>query len=165
MSADLHERARRLAIMWLVEDAPAADRDSLEAHLAECPACREHNRSLERVIGGLRALSATAGEPLVRATQLRVRRRAAELRLRQAAMRPFWIACAMVAASSLVLTPALWQVFAWIGNAVQLSTPILRAAFFVFWISPALAASALLLGCGSHLGRWRGSEFSRSGEA
>ncbi len=164
MSNDVHERARKLALRARIEGPATVDREWLEAHLSTCPACREYHESLDRALGAVRALAPTAGDALVRRTQVLVRQRAAELCGRNAMMRPLWIACGMVVLTSLVFTPLLWQVCAWIGRIAHLSELTWRAGFVLFWIAPALAASVLLLGSG-YVTRWREPQISIGGEA
>ncbi len=164
MSNHVHERACRLALSARVEELAAVDRDWLEAHLSACAACREYAEGLERALGGMRALAPTAGDALVLRTQLRVRQRAAELRARNAVMRPLWVASALVVLTSAAFTPLLWQAFAWMGRLANVSDLVWRSAFVMLWISPALAASYLLLASG-YAGRWREARTSAGGEA
>lgn len=163
MSNDIHARACKLALSARIEALAAADRDWLDAHLSACAPCREYSDGLGRVLGGVRSLAPTAGEALVRSTQLLVRRRAAELRARDAMMRPLWLASALVVLSSAVFTPLLWQAFAWMGRLAQLPEFAWRTAFVLLWISPAIAASFLLLASGSYLARWRQAHTSSEG--
>ncbi len=164
MSNDVHERARKLALRARIEGLAPGDREWLDVHLSECVNCREYGQGLEHTLGAVRALAPTAGDALVRRTQVLVRQRAAELRERDAMMRPLWIACGMVVLTSLVFTPVLWQICAWIGRVAHLSELTWRTGFVLFWIAPALAASVLLLGSG-YVTRWREPQISIGGEA
>jgi predicted anti-sigma-YlaC factor YlaD len=163
MSNHVHERACKLALSARIEGRlAAADRDWLDAHLSACAGCRDYSDGLERALGGMRSLAPTAGDALVRSTQWRVRQRAAELRARQAMMHPLWVASAMVVLSSVVVTPLLWQAFAWMGRMAQVSDLAWRSAFVLVWISPAIAASFLLLASG-YAGNWREARMSTWG--
>lgn len=164
MSNDVHARACKLVLSGRVEELAAPDRDWLDAHLSVCAACREYRERVELALGSVRSVAPAAGDVLVRGTQLRVRQRAAELRARDATMRPLRVACAMVVLTSLVFTPLLWQAFAWMGRLAEVSDLVWRAAFVLMWISPALAASYLLLSAG-YVARWREAQISARGEA
>ncbi len=154
MSADMHQRARELAMAARVEGIGERERLWLEAHLAECAGCADAHAALDAAIGALRAPSVMADSGLVRATQARVRMRAAELRQHAATMRPLWIATALVVAYALVTTAAAWQIFGLAGEWLRLTAMSSRLVFAVVWIAPAIGASLLLLACGSHRARW-----------
>ena len=155
MTEHLHQRARELAIDARVDEMPAADRQWLASHLADCDDCARFAASLDDAIAAIRLPEVMAGTSLVRATQNRVRARAMEIDAHRTAMRPLWIAVAMVGAWATVTTPLLWAAFAWVGAAFSLSNMEWRSGFFFAWIAPTLAASLMLLGSGSHRAHWR----------
>lgn len=158
--SDLHQQARKLTMTARVEDISEQDRGWLESHLAECAPCAQAAAALEAAIGSVRGAAVTADARLVRATQMRVRSRAAELQQQTAAMRPLWIASALVIAYAALSTAAAWQVFALAGEWFRLTALSSRLVFGFFWIAPAIGASLLLLGCGSNRARW--SFFAQS---
>ena len=150
-----HARARELALDARVEEISDADRQWLESHLALCSECTEFRSSLEKAIADVRFPPVMADTSLVRATQTRVRRRAIQLRSQSAAMRPLWIAVALVCAWATLTTPLLWGAFAWLGAVFSLSNLEWRTGFVFAWIAPTLTASLMLMGSGSHRARWR----------
>lgn len=157
-----HERAKELALAGRVEDLGTVERRWLDSHLAYCEACSEFAATLDAAVGAIRMPAVTASSALVQATRRRVRARAAELQAHEAAMRPLWIAVAMVCAWATLTTGALWTAFAWLGATYQLASMEWRIAFFFAWITPTLAASIFLLGAGA--GRSR-TAWARAGEA
>ena len=155
MTEHLHQRARELAMDARIDEMSATDRRWLALHLEECEDCSRFAASLDGAIGSVRLPEVMAGASLVRATQNRVRARAMEIDAHRTAMRPLWIAVAMVGAWATVTTPLLWAAFAWVGAAFSLSNMEWRTGFLFAWIAPTLAASVMLLGSGSHRTHWR----------
>ena len=155
MTRNLHQRAREISMAGRIDGISAGDRQWLDSHLAGCAECARFAASLDEAIGALRLPAVMADSSLVRTTQSRVRRRAAQLQASSAAMRPLWIAAGLVCAWATLTTPLLWAAFAWLGAAVSLSNAEWRTGFLFAWIAPTLAASLLLLGNGSHRARWR----------
>lgn len=155
MTRNVHQRAREFSMAGRIGELSAADRQWLDSHLASCADCARFATSLDEAIGAVRLPAVMADSSLVRATQSRVRRRAAQLQAHATAMRPLWIAVAMVCAWATLTTPLLWAAFAWLGAALSLSNAEWRTGFLFAWIAPTLAASLLLLGSGSHRARWR----------
>jgi hypothetical protein len=155
MTQDVHERARGLSMTGRIEDIAGEDRRWLDSHLADCTECSRFAASLDDAIAAVRLPAVTADATLVRSTQTRVRGRALQINLSRAAMRPLWIAAAMVCAWATLTTPLLWAAFAWLGAAFSLSNVEWRSGFLFAWIAPTLTASLLLLGSGSHRARWR----------
>jgi hypothetical protein len=158
-----HARARELMLDARIQDIHSRDGQWLDAHLASCAECSEFATSLDNAIAIVRLPAVMAGTSLVRATQMRVRHRAVQLQSQAAAMRPLWVAVAMVCAWATVTTPLLWAGFAWLGAAFSLSNIEWRTGFLFAWIAPTLTASLLLLGTGSHRARWRMALGQNSG--
>ena len=159
-----HERAHELALDARIEDLSAADRQWLHSHLAVCDECSRYSASLDEAVGAIRLPAVMADASLVRATQVKVRSRALQMRSQSAAMRPLWIAVAMVCAWATLTTPLLWAAFAWLGAVFGLTNLEWRTGFLFAWFTPTLAASLLLLASGSHRARWRNalSQFSEA---
>jgi hypothetical protein len=61
------------------------------------------------------------------------------------------LSCVLVAISSALSTPLIWQGFEWLGRWSQLPNPVWQVGFVVFWIAPTIAASLLFLAYGTHL--------------
>jgi predicted anti-sigma-YlaC factor YlaD len=151
MTRSEHERARELIASAGAEEVSLAERSWLRAHLQECGACREYQEAASRVVRELRAQPLAADSALVRATQMRVRSRALELRQQQERMWLVSLACVFVGLSAAVTTPLVWRAFEWMGERVGVSSPVWEASFAFFWTVPALVVSALLLARGTHL--------------
>ncbi len=145
-----HEKAREL-IACGAADLEGAEQTWLRSHLEGCESCREYAVSAEKLVRSMRAVPVAADRTLVRTTQLRVRARARELRQRQERMVFVAICCAVVAISSVITTPLIWQGFEWLGRWNRLPNPVWQVAFVLFWIAPTMAASLLFVAHGTHL--------------
>lgn len=155
MMANEHERARELSLAGRVDEIGAAERRWLESHLQGCEPCSEFAATLDAAVSSVRMPAVTASSALVQATTRRVRARALELQTREAAMRPLWVAVALVAAWATLTTGALWAGFVWLGTTYRLATMEWGVAFFFAWMAPTLAASIFLMGADSHADRIR----------
>jgi predicted anti-sigma-YlaC factor YlaD len=151
MTRSEHERARELITSAGAEEVSLAERGWLRAHLQDCGACREYQEAAGRVVRELRAQPLAADSALVRATQMRVRSRALELRQQRERMWLVGLACVFVGLSAAVTTPLVWRTFEWMGERVGVSSPVWQTSFAFFWMVPALVVSALLLAHGTHL--------------
>jgi len=157
MTRSEHDRARELIAL-----AGARDRDNdndlasgqrawLLAHLQACADCREYEEAAGRAVRALRSQPLAADPALVRATQMRVRARALELRRQRERTWLVCLSCSFVGISAAITTPLFWQAFEWMGAWAGVSNWVWQAGFAFFWIAPALVAGALLLGRGTHL--------------
>jgi predicted anti-sigma-YlaC factor YlaD len=162
MTRNIHDRARELIAL-----AGALDRDRdrdegrdladeqqqtwLLAHLQECAACRDYQEAAGRAVRAVRSQPLAADSALVRATQMRVRARALELRQQQERMWLVCLSCLFVGLSAAITTPLFWRAFAWMGAWAGVSNWVWQSGFTFFWVAPALVASALLLARGTHL--------------
>jgi predicted anti-sigma-YlaC factor YlaD len=146
-----HERARELIAQAGAEDPANGQQTWLRAHLQECVACRDYAEAAGRVVRALRSQPLAADSALVRATQMRMRSRALELREQQERLWFVGLACLFVGISSAITTPLSWRAFAWMGEWTGVATWVWQAGFTFFWIAPALVVSLLLLARGTHL--------------
>jgi predicted anti-sigma-YlaC factor YlaD len=151
MTRSEHERARELIASAGAEELSHEQQTWLRTHLQECGACREYEEAAGRVVRALRSQPLAADSALVRATQMRVRSRALELRQQQERMWLVGLACVFVGLSAAVTTPLFWRAFEWMGERAGVSSPVWQASFAFFWMVPALVVSALLLARGTHL--------------
>ena len=154
---DAHERARSLIALAGPETLSAADQTWLAAHLEGCASCRAFSESAAETIHGLRAIPIAAGRSLVSTTQMRVRRRAMELRRQRERMWLVLVSCTAVTVFALLSTVALWRGFEWLGARAQLASSIWQVAFLVFCVLPALVAGIVLLAKDKHLADQLGS--------
>ena len=143
-----HERAHELMLDARIDEISTADRAWLDLHLSACDQCSRFSSTLQEAVGALRMPAVMATGSLVRATQARVRARALEMNAQAAAMRPLWIAVALVCAVTALTTPLLWSAFAWLGAWFSLSAFEWRTGFFLTWLAPTLAASFIFIASG-----------------
>jgi predicted anti-sigma-YlaC factor YlaD len=167
MTRNIHDRARELIALagaGAVDRDRDRDRDGDEgrdlageqqtwvlAHLQECAACRDYQEAAGRAVRAVRSQPLAAGSALVRATQMRVRARALELRQQQERMWLVCLSCLSVGLSAAITTPLFWRAFAWMGAWAGVSNWVWQSGFTFFWMAPALVASVLLLARGTHL--------------
>ena len=165
MNTDAHERARKLIALAGPETLSAADRPSdqrssnawLAAHLETCASCRAFAENAAQTIHGLRAIPIAAERSLVSTTQIRVRRRALELRRNRERLRLVSVSCTAVTLCALLSTVVLWRGFEWLGERAQLASSVWQVGFLVFCVMPALVAAILLLAKDKHLADHTGS--------
>ena len=151
MTRDTHDEARQLIALAGAEDLSDAQQTWLRAHLQECVSCRNYEEAAGRVVRALRSQPLAADSALVRATQMRVRSRALELREQRDRIWLVCMSCVCVGLSAAITTPLLWRVFQWMGTWADVSSLVWQAGFAFFWIVPALVVSALFLASGTHL--------------
>jgi predicted anti-sigma-YlaC factor YlaD len=151
MTRSEHERAQELIALAGGESAPDEQQIWLRAHLQECATCREYAEAAGWVVRALRSQPLAADSALVRATQMRVRSRAVELRQQQERVWLVGVSCLFVGLSAAITTPLFWRVFEWMGATAGVSNWVWQASFTFVWIVPALVVSTLLLARGTHL--------------
>jgi len=144
MTEDLHARAGHLIDAVQVEGISAADREWLDNHLEGCARCGARARATERALQSLRSAAFHIDPAVVRATQLRVRLRAQQLREQQSRMRALWVSCALSWVLGVVSAPLLWRGFEWLGRSVALPDSVWQIAFFLWWPVPAVVAGGVL---------------------
>ncbi|MGA3326071.1 MAG: zf-HC2 domain-containing protein [Terriglobia bacterium] len=144
MNPDVHARACHLIDAGQVEGISAAEREWLDAHLAECPACGARARASEHALQALRSNTVIVDPALVSTTQARVRWRARQLRENQARLRALWISCGLSWLLGAVTAPLLWEAMAWLGRQFELSPAIWITGFALFWVAPATLVGALV---------------------
>jgi len=144
MNPEVHERACRLIDALHVEGIASLEREWLEAHLAECPACRASVRANELALQALRSNTVIVDPALVSTTQARVRLRARELRENQVRMRALWISCALSWVLGVASAPLVWRAFQWIGIHAALPSLIWKTGFALWWLLPAGAVAVLV---------------------
>ena len=148
MTRNPHEEARQLIAMG--GSLSDSEQKVLRAHLKECADCRSFADAASRVVTALRSLPLAADARLVRATQMRVRFHAAHVRESRERMWLVALACLSVGISTAFTIPLLWRLFAWIGGGADVTAPIWEAGFAIFFVTPALIVSLILLARGTH---------------
>jgi hypothetical protein len=143
MNADVHERAARLIDAWHVEGIAAAERQWLEAHLADCAMCAARAGATEQAIQAARRNAFAVDPALVGTTQARVRWQARVMREHQARLRVLWISCVLSWILGALTAPLLWHGIAWLGQRLDLSQAVSIAAFAFCWIAPATVVAAI----------------------
>jgi predicted anti-sigma-YlaC factor YlaD len=133
----------------------------LQAHLAECSACRDYADATGRVVRALRFEPLAADSALVQTTRMRVRERALELQRQHERL---WVICVCCVAVTLVTastTAALWRGFAWLGQQAQLPGPAWQMAWQIGVVAlgfmPAMVAGILMLARGTYWADHNGS--------
>ena len=149
MTRNAHDEAQEL--IALGEGLSDAQQTWLRAHLDNCEACGRYAEAANRVVRALRSLPLAADSRLVRATQMRVRIRARDLRQRRERLLLVASSCALVAISSALTTPLVWQGFEWLGRWSQLPNPVWQVGFVLFWVAPTIAAGVQFLAHGTYL--------------
>jgi hypothetical protein len=142
-----HERARQLMLQHRAEGLPPEQYAWLDSHLSDCSGCATQYAVFEGALRDVqRGISnVTATRALVRATQLRVRERAAELRHEQERMSPLWIATALAAIWAVISAPFLWYGFEWVGSRSELPALIWQTLFAFAWLMPTGLIAAVTL--------------------
>ena len=149
MTRTAHEEARQL--IALGESLSDSEQKRLRAHLDACAECRSFADAASRVVTALRSLPLAADARLVRATQMRVRFHAAHVRENRERMWLVALACLSVGTSTAFTIPLLWRLFAWLGEMAGVAAPVWEAGFAIFFVTPALIVSLVLLARGTHL--------------
>lgn len=156
MTHDAHERSRLLLAHGDAEQLSPSDRSWLEEHLSACEDCRAFAQETQDLVRALRSIPIAADRTLVTTTQMRVRRRARELRQRDERMWLVGVSCVAVTLAAFVTNVACWRGFTWLVERTHISVALWPIAFVALWIVPALGASVLLLAHGTHLANHNG---------
>jgi predicted anti-sigma-YlaC factor YlaD len=141
----------RAVDLLMARDLELSDRDSdfLQHHLANCSGCSDQSQLINSTVHEMRSDVVYADPAMVRATQMRVRARAAEMRRQQETMRPLWISSALALGWAVVSMPLLWQGFAWFGGINHVPDMIWQTGFGVMALAPLAAVGTV--GLASHM--------------
>jgi hypothetical protein len=139
-----------LKVKSRAEEISDADRQRLDAHLSDCADCSTQQESLGETLRDIRtsSFSITASPQLVRATQLRLRTRAWELRQQQENLRPLWISCVLAFVWAAVSMPFLWQGFEWLGHSQKLPDVVWQTGFIIMNLMPIAAVGTIAITTG-----------------
>ena len=149
MTQNEHDQARQLIATG--ETLLDPQQAWLRAHVEHCDSCRRYSETLNEVVRTLRSAPIAADSRLVRATQMRVRFHAARLRETRERLWLVGLACVGAGISMSLTAPFLWRMFAWIGEAMGVSTQVWQAAFILFLVTPVLVVGVVLLARRGHL--------------
>ena len=141
MNITIHERAIELSAKALVTDLSDSEQIWLDKHMANCAACAAEVDARKAMLHGMRAMPILADESLVLSTQLRVRERCIQMRLKETRMAPIWISCALASAWMLFSTPYLWKTFDSIGHWLQIPDLLWQMGFLITWFMPAVSGA------------------------
>ena len=136
------DRALELLLRY---DAERADKDSdfLRSHLAACPACSESSTAINDAVRQMRSDVVYANPTMVRATQLKVRARAEEMRRQRESMRSLWISSALALGWAVLSMPLLWQGFAWLGHTIHIPDIVWQSGFGIMALTPLTAVGTV----------------------
>jgi hypothetical protein len=142
---DQHARAQELLLDRKAGVIGEKEFSWLEAHLVRCLACSESAASMETAIHDLQAASreVTATRQLVRATQMRVRERAAEMEAQRERMSPLAVAVSIASVWALGSIPLTWEGFQMLAPSLHLSTAVWQGAAIFTSIAPAALITAV----------------------
>jgi hypothetical protein len=140
-----HERARDLILLRDVERISDSDAGWLATHLESCGTCAAFAQKLELTAIELRSMPITATGSLVSATQLRVRRRAAELRDQQARTLLIGISFCLGLLWSAGSAFVGLRLSGWLADQLHVTPWIVATGLIVFWLAPAVAIAIGLL--------------------
>jgi hypothetical protein len=112
------------------------DSEFLQSHVTSCPSCSERSNTINNAVHEMRSAVTYANPAMVRATQMRVRARAAELRQQQETMRPLWISSALALGWAVLSMPVLWQGFSWLGHTTRMPDLMWQTGFGIMALAP-----------------------------
>ena len=141
MTITIHERAIELSAKALVTDLSDSEQIWLDQHVAGCAACAAEIDARTAMLHGMKTMPILADESLVLNTQLRVRERCIQMRLKETRMAPIWISCTLASVWMLFSTPYLWQVFDSIGHWLQIPDLLWQMGFLITWFMPAVSGA------------------------
>lgn len=155
MTRSAHDEARELIAFGEALSDP--QQTWLESHLQECASCRDYAEAAGRAVRTLRSHPLAANSALVRATQMRVRSRAVELRQQHERLWAISVCCVAVTVGTAFTTAVLWRGFAWIGEQARLPGPVWQISLVALGLMPAIVAGIFLLSRGTYLADHNGS--------
>lgn len=145
MNEEVHVRTKRLIAQERVEGISAEERQWLDEHLSDCPACAELAMTTAQVIRSLRAVSVPLPRGLASRTQMRVRLRAQRLQRYEPRWRLVWLACGISWAFGAATAPYVWRALEWAGHRMGVPDLIWEMGFGLWWAVPAAVTGIILL--------------------
>jgi hypothetical protein len=144
MTQELHQRARGLIAAARVEGISAADRQWLDGHLQSCESCSECASATEQAIRSLQLASVQIDPALVARTQRAVHLRSNEIRAFHTQLVPLWMSCAISWVLGGITLPLVWRGIEWVGQYVDLPSPVGILLLVAWWALPTLGVAAFI---------------------
>jgi hypothetical protein len=144
VTQELHERAQGLIAAARVEGISSADREWLDAHLQNCVSCSECANETEQAIRSLHLISVQIDPALVARTKRAVHLRAREIHGRHSQLWPLWMSCALSWVLGGITLPLVWRGIEWMGQYVNLPSPVGIFLLALWWALPTLGVAALI---------------------
>lgn len=153
MTQEIHRRAQGLIAAARVEGISPADREWLDAHLQSCSSCSEFANETEQAIRSLHLISVSVDPQLAARTRRAVHLRAKELQGQQSQLVPLWMSCALSWVLGGITLPLMWRGIEWVGQYLNLPSPVGILLLITWWALPTLAVAVLLGAKGSQVSR------------
>jgi hypothetical protein len=143
MNKDVHEKVRGLIDAAMIEGVSRAEGVWLEEHLETCPACAEYQAATTGAIQALQSVTIEMDPALVNRTKARLRERIG--RPQKGGEEPWLLRVSVGVAAAMTMFSAgvFWEIANWLLPGPGSS--LLWIGLLLFWLSPSLAAAALLL--------------------
>lgn len=143
MTQELHERAKGLIATARVEGISESEHEWLAGHLQSCPNCADYAGELEHALRSLQQISVQVNPALVVRTRRAVHLRANELQGRQSQWFPLWMSCALSWVMGGLTLPLVWRGIEWIGQYINLPSPVGILILITWWALPTLVVAAV----------------------
>ncbi|HLY59498.1 MAG TPA: hypothetical protein VKV95_01915 [Terriglobia bacterium] len=144
MTQELHNRAQGLIAAARVEGISPTDREWLDAHLQNCSSCSEYASDTEHAIRSLHLISVQVDPALVARTKRAVHIRARQLNGQRSQLWPLWMLCAISWVLGGITLPLVWRGIEWVGQYVNLPSPIEIFLLVLWWALPTLGVAAFI---------------------
>jgi anti-sigma factor RsiW len=144
VTQEYHERAKGLVATARVEGISDNEREWLEHHLQGCPECAAFAGEMEHALRSLQQISVRVDPELVARTRRAVHLCAHEMSARQSQWFPLWVSCAISWVLGGITLPWVWRGIEWVGQYINLPSPVGILILIVWWALPTLAVAALV---------------------
>ena len=144
MTKDPHSRAQELIAAARVEGISPSDHEWLNAHLQDCSDCFKCATETEQAIRSLRQVQVQIDPALVARTKRAVHLRAREIQGRQSQLWPLWMSCAISWVLGGITLPLVWRSIEWVGQYMDLPSPIGYLILVIWWALPTLAVATFV---------------------
>lgn len=149
MTQEFHERAKGLIATARVERISPAESEWLQQHLQGCPNCAGYASELEHALRSLQQTSVRVDPALVARTRRAVHLRAGELHAHKSQWLALWMLCAISWILGGITLPLVWRGIEWVGQYINLPSPVGILILILWWALPTLAVAAFVGAKGS----------------